>query len=114
MPHLSVVKKLVKQNSSNKKTPIMASNTSAMGAEEGKQMCCLESSLNRTKLNSTPECCSDQHEPALAERTKIILISIHLFLISVLGNSFVFKAFHKIFQPANGVQCDSGECVRRG
>ena len=76
----------------------MASNKSAMGDEEGKQMCSLESCLYRTKLNSTPECCSDQHKPAfIAERTKIILISIHVFLIivSVFGNCLVLKAFHK-------------------
>ena len=61
-------------------------------------MCSLESCLYRTKLNSTPECCSDQHEPAfIAGRTKIILISIHVFLIivSVFGNCLVLKAFHK-------------------
>ena len=61
-------------------------------------MCSLESCLNRTNLNYTPECCSDQHKPAfIAERAKIILISIHVFLIivSVFGNSLVLKAFHK-------------------
>ena len=74
----------------------MASNKTAM-EDEGKQMCSLESCFNRTQLNSTSECCSDQHEPVLANKTKVILISIHVFLIivSVFGNSLVFKAFHK-------------------
>ena len=61
-------------------------------------MCSLKSCLNGTNLNYTSECCSDQHKPAfIAERTKIILISIHVFLIivSVFGNSLVLKALHK-------------------
>ena len=60
--------------------------------ESNQENCC-----NGTRMNCTAGSCSDRDEPLIPEKEKIILITVHLILIiaTVLGNSLVFKAFHK-------------------
>ena len=76
----------------------MAGNVSSMNTTQGGHPSCnQENCCNGRQLNSSAECCSRNDKPDFPKETKIILISVKaiLIIVIVLGNSLVFKAFHK-------------------